>query len=270
MSEGSFHAGEPARPSIPTGKYSVDHETVRAALDALVVSVLVPCYNEKATIEELLERLRDAPFRKEIIVIDDGSTDGTRDILSSLRERHPDLRVHLQDRNRGKGAALHQGIRMATGDVVVVQDADLEYDPFEIPSVVAPIAMGDADVVFGSRFLGGPHRVLYYWHSFGNKILTTLSNVVTDLNLTDMETCYKAFRREVVQGLHLEEERFGIEPEITVKVARNEHLRIFEVPISYRGRRYDEGKKIGAKDGFRALYCLAKYGIVERIFSRGR
>jgi glycosyltransferase involved in cell wall biosynthesis len=167
----------------------------------------------------------------------------------------------LQDRNLGKGAALRRGFAEAKGDVVIVQDADLEYDPAQIPFVVAPILAGHADVVYGSRFLGGPHRVLYFWHSVGNSLLTLLSNMVTDLNLTDMENCYKAFRREVIQSLTLEENRFGFEPEVTVKLAREKGIRIYEVPVSYHGRTYAEGKKIGMKDGFRALYCLAKYGL---------
>jgi glycosyltransferase involved in cell wall biosynthesis len=174
------------------------------------------------------------------------------------------VRVIYQPENRGKGAALRRGFEEARGDIIVVQDADLEYDPRDIPVLVGPIVNGNADVVYGSRFLGGPHRVLYFWHSVGNGILTTLSNMVTDLNLTDMETGYKAFRREVLQGIELAEDRFGFEPEVTVKVARRRELRIFEVPVSYSGRRYAEGKKIGLKDAFRALYCLGKYGILKR------
>jgi glycosyltransferase involved in cell wall biosynthesis len=229
-----------------------------------LVSVIVPCFNEKATIIPLLSHVMAARFDKEIIVVDDGSTDGTRDVLTEHAAALAGVRVVLLERNQGKGAALRRGFSEATGDIVIVQDADLEYDPNEIPQVIAPIVEGHADVVYGSRFLGGPHRVLYYWHSVGNHLLTTMANMVTDLNLTDMETCYKAFRRECIQSIRIEEDRFGVEPEITIKLARMPGIRIYEVPITYRGRRYDEGKKIGAKDGFRALYCLLKYGLVGR------
>lgn len=228
---------------------------------AIVVSVVVPCFNEKATILQLLQSVVDAPFSKEILLVDDGSTDGTRELLEQRASVFPTVRFFFQERNMGKGAALRRGFREATGDIVIVQDADLEYDPGEIPKVIEPIIQGHADVVYGSRFLGGPHRVLYFWHSVGNWVLTTLSNMVTNLNLTDMETCYKAFRREVIQSIAIEEDRFGFEPEVTVKLGRQPSLRIYEVPISYRGRRYDQGKKIGFKDGFRALYCLGKYGL---------
>jgi glycosyltransferase involved in cell wall biosynthesis len=227
----------------------------------VLVSVVIPCFNEKPTILALLEKVAAAPFAKEIIVVDDGSNDGTRALLAGQEAALRGLRVILQPYNQGKGAALRCGFREARGDVVIVQDADLEYDPNEIPKVIAPIVAGQADVVYGSRFLGGPHRVLYYWHSVGNHLLTTISNMVTDLNLTDMETCYKAFRREVIQSIVLEEDRFGFEPEVTVKLARQPGIRIYEMPISYHGRRYDQGKKIGMKDGLRALYCLAKYGL---------
>lgn len=229
-----------------------------------IVSVVMPCYNERPTIVASVKRVLDAPFAKEVVVVDDGSTDGTRDVLANEVEKLPNVRVFYQPKNRGKGAALHRGFAEATGDIIIVQDADLEYDPRDIPSVVRPIIEGDADVVYGSRFLGGPHRVLYYWHSVGNALLTTVSNMISDLNLTDMETCYKAFRAEVLKGIRLREERFGFEPEVTVKLSRQKGIRIYEVPISYRGRTYEEGKKIGLKDAFRAMYCLARYGIVDR------
>jgi glycosyltransferase involved in cell wall biosynthesis len=228
------------------------------------VSVVVPCFNEKTTIVPLVQRVLAVPFDKEILVVDDGSTDGTRDVLEREVAPLANVRVVLQERNMGKGAALRRGFAEATGDIVIVQDADLEYDPVQIPQVVAPIIAGHADVVYGSRFLGGPHRVLYFWHSVGNSVLTLLSNMVSDLNLTDMETCYKAFRREIIQGITLEEDRFGFEPEVTIKLARQKGIRIYEIPISYYGRTYDDGKKIGMKDGFRALYCLAKYGFFRK------
>ena len=234
--------------------------------DDVLISVVMPCFNEKQTIEKIVSRVLAVPMRKELIVVDDGSTDGTRDELERIQReaQNSEVRVLLQPRNMGKGAALHRGFREARGDIVIVQDADLEYNPNEIPMVVQPIVDGRADVVYGSRFLGGPHRVLYFWHSIGNFLLTTLSNAVTDLNLTDMETCYKAFRREIIQGLTLEETRFGFEPEVTMKVARRPETRIYEVPISYDGRRYSEGKKIGLKDAFRVVYCLGKYGLLKR------
>jgi glycosyltransferase involved in cell wall biosynthesis len=225
------------------------------------VSIVIPCFNEKSTILTLVDRVRALPIDKEIIVVDDGSTDGTRELLAEKAKTTPDLRVLLQDRNCGKGAALRRGFAAAAGDVVIVQDADLEYDPAQIPMVVAPILEGHADVVYGSRFQGGPHRVLYFWHSVGNSLLTLVSNMISDLNLTDMENCYKAFRREVIQSLTLEEDRFGFEPEVTLKLARQKGIRVYEVPVSYHGRTYAEGKKIGLRDGFRALYCLAKYGL---------
>jgi glycosyltransferase involved in cell wall biosynthesis len=223
------------------------------------LSVVIPVYNEEQWICELVRRVRAVPIAKEIIVVDDCSKDGTRDILRQLVG--DDLRVIYQDVNQGKGAALREGFKHCTGDVVVVQDADLEYDPAEYPRLIQPILDNRADVVFGSRFIGESHRVLYFWHSVANKGLTTLSNMFTNLNLTDMETCYKVFRREVIQGIRLKSNRFGFEPEVTAKVARrkNPAWRVYEVPISYSGRTYEEGKKIGLKDAFTALYCILRY-----------
>ena len=229
------------------------------------LSIVVPAYNEERWITALLDRVRAADasgLAKEIVVVDDCSTDGTAEILAVYAARHPEVRVIRQEPNRGKGAALRRGFAEVTGDVVLIQDADLEYDPKEYPVLLAPILDGRADVVFGSRFLGGAHRVLFYWHAVGNKALTMLSNMFTNLNLTDMETCYKVFRTEVIRGVTLEQERFGFEPEIVAKVAHS-GARIFEVPISYSGRTYEEGKKIGWRDGVKALYCVLRY-------SRGR
>jgi glycosyltransferase involved in cell wall biosynthesis len=225
----------------------------------------MPCYNEKRTIREIVRQVLAQPFDIELLIVDDGSKDGTRDILAELAGAHPQIRVLLQPQNRGKGAALRRGFAEATGDVVLVQDADLEYDPGEYKRLLQPILDGKADVVFGSRFAGEVHRVLYFWHSVGNRTLTLLSNMATDLNLTDMETCYKVFRREVIQAIQLEEDRFGIEPEMTAKLAAMPGLRIYEVPISYNGRTYAEGKKIGLKDGFRAIYAITKYGALTRL-----
>jgi glycosyltransferase involved in cell wall biosynthesis len=225
------------------------------------LSVVVAVYNEKQTILQILERVRRAPIPKEIIVVDDCSTDGTREILRSLPPAD-DLKVLYHPRNRGKGAALRTGFSAVAGDIVVVQDADLEYDPMEYPALIQPILDGKADVVYGSRFLGGPHRVLFFWHYVGNMILTTLSNMMTDLNLSDMETCYKAFRSEVLGKIRLRENRFGFEPEFTAKIAKA-RCRIYEVPISYSGRDYAEGKKIGWKDGVAAIYFICKYRFVN-------
>ncbi|MCC7072365.1 MAG: glycosyltransferase family 2 protein [Deltaproteobacteria bacterium] len=231
----------------------------------MLLSVVIPCFNERATLAEVVRRVRAAPFRKEIIIVDDGSTDGTREILQELAHAHPEVRPVLQPQNAGKGAALHAGFAHATGDVVLIQDADLEYDPVEYPVLLNPILEGKAHVVYGSRFTSRPHRVLYFWHSVANGVLTTLSNMVSDLNLTDMETCYKVFRREVLAQLELSEKRFGFEPEVTIKLSRLEGLRLFEVPISYDGRTYAEGKKIGAKDAVRVLFVLGRHGVVDRL-----
>src|SRR5436190_18728170 len=221
------------------------------------LSVVMPCYNEAPTVREVVKQVLDSPFTQELLIVDDGSTDGTREILAEFDD--PRVRVLLQDHNQGKGVALRRGFAEATAPFVIVQDADLEYDPQDYAEVLGPLLDGRADVVFGSRFLAGrPHRVLYYWHSVGNRMLTTVSNMFTNLNLTDMETCYKAFRREVIQSIELEEDRFGFEPEVTAKAARG-GWRIFEVGISYAGRTYAEGKKIGWRDGIRALYCVVAY-----------
>ncbi len=223
-----------------------------------LLSVIVPCYNERATVAELLRRVRQVPLDKEIIVVDDKSTDGSRDVVASLG--WPEIRHILQPVNQGKGAAIRRGIEEARGEVVIIQDADLEYDPDEYPKIIQPILDGHADVVFGSRFEGYPRRVMLYWHRLGNGFLTFLSNMTTNLDLTDMETCYKAFRREVIQSIRLNSDRFGIEPEITAKVAKRGY-RIFEVPISYYGRDYWEGKKINWKDGFSAIWTILRYGL---------
>jgi glycosyltransferase involved in cell wall biosynthesis len=231
---------------------------------AMKLSVVMPVYNERATLREVVRKVLSVPLEVELITVDDGSQDGSREILAALQSEYPQIRVVLQPHNMGKGAALRRGIQEATGDFVIIQDADLEYDPAEYPQMLEPLIQDKADVVYGSRFLGGgPHRVLYFWHSVGNQFLTLLSNCLTNINLSDMETCYKVFRREVIQSIPIEENRFGFEPEITVKVARR-NLRIYEVGISYSGRTYEEGKKIGWKDGVRAVYCLLKYSMKER------
>lgn len=227
------------------------------------VSVIIPVYNERATLREVIARILAVQVDMELICVDDGSTDGSREILADLQQQHPQVRVFLQPQNMGKGAALRRGIQEAAGDVVLIQDADLEYDPAEYVVLLEPLFEDKADVVYGSRFMGGrPHRVLYFWHSVGNRILTLACNAVSDLNLTDMETCYKAFRRDVIQSIPLEENRFGFEPEVTIKIGRR-HLRVYEVGISYAGRTYEEGKKIGWKDGVRAVWCILKYGFKE-------
>ncbi|MGH9084248.1 MAG: glycosyltransferase family 2 protein [Acidimicrobiales bacterium] len=229
----------------------------QAAAPSPCLSVVIPCFDELATIDEITKRVLDSPWVGEVVVVDDGSTDGTRERLAALDD--PRVRVHLHPRNRGKGAALRTGFGLATFPYAIVQDADLEYDPAEYGRLLEPLLDGRADVVYGSRFMGADaHRVLFFWHSVGNRLLTLLSNMVTDLNLTDMETCYKAFRTEVIQAIPIEEDRFGFEPEITAKVARRK-LRVYEVGISYSGRTYEEGKKIGWRDGVHALVCIWRY-----------
>ncbi|MCA9073679.1 MAG: glycosyltransferase family 2 protein [Planctomycetaceae bacterium] len=234
------------------------------------LSVVIPVFNERETLMQLLDRVKEVPIPKEIVLVDDCSSDGTRDLLKELEQSEwsddkNQLSIHYHDVNQGKGAAVRTGFAKATGDVSIIQDADLEYDPAEIPRLLQPIIEDRADVVFGSRFLGDqPHRVLYFWHYAGNKFLTMLSNCFTNLNLTDMETCYKLFKREVIQeiGPKLKQNRFGIEPEMTARVARRRY-RIFEMSISYHGRTYDQGKKIGVKDGFQALWCIVRYGLAD-------
>ncbi len=222
------------------------------------LSVVIPVYNEMKTIDEIVHQVQSVPVDKEIILVDDYSTDGTREKLQKIGEA-PNIRVLMHEKNKGKGAALRTGFSAARGDVVVIQDADLEYDPQEYPRLMKPIIDGKADVVYGSRFVTGEsHRVLYFWHCVGNKFLTFMSNCLTNLNLTDMETCYKVFRREIIQSMPIEEDRFGFEPEITAKLAAI-RCRIYEVGISYSGRTYEEGKKIGWKDGVRAMWCMLKY-----------
>jgi glycosyltransferase involved in cell wall biosynthesis len=251
----------------PPSKTAIINPVIQAAIDR-PLSVVMPCYNEAATIQPILQRVRAVPVVREIIVVDDGSTDGTRELLQrSLADwppAAPALRVFFQPRNRGKGAALREGFRHATAPFTIVQDADLEYDPRDYPKLVQPLLDGAADVVYGSRFAGFPRRVLYFWHSLGNRLLTLLSNMATDLNLTDMETCYKVFRTDVLQSIPLRSDRFGFEPEITAKIARL-GCRIYEVPIAYHGRTYAEGKKIGWKDGLQALWTILKYACVDDV-----
>ena len=233
--------------------------------DDFVLSVVVPIFNEIETVEEVFRRIRDVPVRTEIIAVDDASVDGTSDLLEQIQDAYG-LTLLRQEVNQGKGAALRRGFMAATGDAVIVQDADLEYNPRDYMRLLQPIIEGEADVVFGSRFTGDRHRVLYFWHSVGNRLLTLLSNMATNVNLTDMETGYKLFRREVIQQIapRMQEGRFGIEPEITARVARLPGVRMYEMPISYSGRTYEEGKKIGWRDGVSALRCIAKYGVFGR------
>jgi len=230
-------------------------------MQEMLLSIIIPAFNEVAFLPEVIRRVRETPYDKEIIIVDDGSTDGTSEYLNSLKET--DVKVILHKENIGKGAAVRSGLAISTGDVIIVQDADLEYDPKDYPVLLGPIIDGKADVVFGSRFLGGPHRVLFFWHSVGNFLITIISNMLTDLNLTDMETGYKVFRREVFNHISIESDRFGFEPEITSKVAKK-GFRIYEVPISYSGRGYQEGKKITWKDGIKAIFTVLKYNLFRQ------
>ena len=235
------------------------------------LSIIIPAYNEANTIHEILNKVKAVELlnnlSKELIIVNDCSTDDTKNAILSYQSANPELEIsyYEHEKNKGKGAALHTGIEKATGDFVIIQDADLEYDPEEWNILLKPMLEGHADVVYGSRFMGGkPHRILFYWHSIGNKFLTALSNAFTNLNLTDMETCYKLWKREIIQSVKLKERRFGFEPEVTAKVSRIEKIRIYEVGISYYGRSFEDGKKIGWKDGFRAIYCILKYNIWSR------
>lgn len=235
------------------------------------LSIVIPAYNEERTIHLILDRIKAVELingiRKELIIVNDYSTDDTNGAINRYMTANPDLNIqyYQHEKNKGKGAALHTGIKQAKGDYLIIQDADLEYDPQEYNILLQPIEDGFADVVYGSRFIGGkPHRILFFWHSIGNKWLTNLSNIFTNLNLTDMETCYKLFKTATIQSLHLKENRFGFEPEVTAKIAKIEDLRIYEVGISYYGRSYEEGKKIGWRDGFRAIYCILKYNLFSR------
>lgn len=237
----------------------------------LILSVVIPVYNERETLHLIIDRVRAVPIPKQIILVDDCSKDGTRELLHQMAQSESDLTIAFHEVNKGKGAALRTGFTLATGQIVIVQDADLEYDPAEFPRLIEPIVDGRADVVYGSRFIGETHRVLHFWHSMGNRALTWMSNMFTDLNLTDMEVCYKVFRREVIQNIKLKQNRFGFEPEVTAKVARFQvpasdgrparRCRIYEMPVSYNGRDYHEGKKIGWKDGVQAVYCIIRYAL---------
>ena len=239
---------------------AIIYRTKVLGVSKVILSIIIPCFNESKTILSLIDAVKKSPVKnREIIIVDDGSQDETRDILNKLND--PEVRIIFHSKNKGKGAALRTGFNEAKGEICIVQDADLEYDPQEFPLVIQPILDGKADVVFGSRFQSGrPHRVVYFWHRVGNGLLTLMSNLFTDLNLSDMETCYKAFRREVIQSVNIRENRFGFEPEVTAKISKM-NIKIYEVGISYYGRTYDEGKKIGWKDGVRAVYCILKYNL---------
>lgn len=230
----------------------------------LTVSVLIPVFNEIDTVESVIARVRSVPVKTEIILVDDYSVDGTRDLLRQIADRDPELKIRFHDRNRGKGAAIRTALAEATGDVTLVQDADMEYDPVEYPKLLGPIEQGVADIVYGSRFLSGPHRVLFFWHQLGNQLLTLLSNIMTNLNLTDMETGYKVFRTEILKSMKLTTDRFGFEPEVTARAAQM-RCRLYEVPISYWGRDYDEGKKITWKDGVAAFWFIFKFNVLDRV-----
>ncbi|NVK26675.1 MAG: glycosyltransferase family 2 protein [Flavobacteriia bacterium] len=241
------------------------------SVDFKKLSIVIPAYNEGPTIHLILDRIKAVELpngiEKELIIVNDCSKDNTEESILKYKDENPDINIqyHKHEVNKGKGAALHTGIEKATGEYLIIQDADLEYDPQEYHLVLKPVLTGDADVVYGSRFMGGnPHRILFFWHSIGNKMLTFLSNMLTNLNLTDMETCYKLFRTDMVQGLKLKERRFGFEPEVTAKIARIPKVRIYEVGISYYGRTFEEGKKINWKDGFRAIYCIVKYNVFSK------
>ena len=230
---------------------------------SFTLSIIIPCYNEINTINEVIKRVKSSKIKsKQIIIVDDFSTDGTRELLSNFADES--IQIIFKNKNQGKGAAILKGIELATGEITIIQDADLEYDPEEYEKIINPILLGKADVVYGSRFQGAqPHRVVYFWHRLGNGFLTLLSNIMTDLNLTDMETCYKAFRTEILKSIKIKEKRFGFEPEITAKIAKKK-CRIYEVGISYFGRTYEEGKKIGWKDGIRAIWCILKYNLLKK------